>query len=74
MLEFEGELEVNVDDIKVSDGMNYLYCVRVHADTELRNEFLYGAPGDTGSGSHHYKDRYLRCPKDLEKGELTVVV
>lgn len=69
MLEFEGKLVLNYDDLKVSDGLNYLYCVKVHEDTQPLDEFLYGAPGDGGSGSHYHKDRFLRCPKDVERGE-----
>ena len=68
VLELEARLEFGVDDVKVSDGLNYLYCVQVNADAELLDEFLFGAPSCSGSGGHYYKHRYLRLPKDFEKG------
>ena len=68
VLALEARLEFSVDDVKVSDGLNYLYCVQVNADAKLLDEFLFGEPSDSGSGGHYYKDRFLIWPKDFDKG------
>ena len=66
-LEFKGEVEFSLDDVRNSNGINYLYYVR--GSDVVTTEFLYGAP-DVGGADHEYRDRLLRWPKDIVKGKL----
>lgn len=63
---FEGDVELNLDDVRNSDGLSYLYHIR--GSVMETKEFLYGTPDASGSGGHDYKDRYLQWPKDMERG------
>jgi hypothetical protein len=67
LLEFEGEVEFNLHDVRASQGLSYLYFV--HGSAMDPKEFLYGAPDE----GHSFKDRYLRWPKDMEGGKLKSV-